>query len=162
MFGKYIEVFYYAVLLMMGNDIAPQTVTQTVYSSLMAIFGSLYGAFLFGNMATLMDSMNRTQRILDKKNNFSEDLMKTLKLPEKLVIKVKKDRSVKQDQEVLAEDQGTFFELLSPNLKMNIKSCMYSKLLKDVPLLKRFDNLCISFLLEHLTEMRFIENDILI
>ena len=58
MFGKYIEVFYYAVLLMMGNDIAPQTVTQTVYSSLMAIFGSLYGAFLFGNMATLMDSMN--------------------------------------------------------------------------------------------------------
>jgi len=55
---QYSYVFYYAILLLVGNESAPVTMGQTIFSSLIVIMGSIITAFIFGNMAALMAAMN--------------------------------------------------------------------------------------------------------
>jgi len=52
-------VFYYAILLIVGNESAPRTTAQTVYSSLVVMLGAIVTAFIFGNMAALMATINK-------------------------------------------------------------------------------------------------------
>lgn len=56
---QYTVVFYYAILLIVGNESAPQTTYQTVFSSLVVIMGAIVTAFIFGNMAALMATINK-------------------------------------------------------------------------------------------------------
>jgi hypothetical protein len=59
---KYSTVFYYAILLLVGNEGAPVTTAQTLFASLVIIMGSITTAFIFGNMAALMAAMNQKDR----------------------------------------------------------------------------------------------------
>ena len=58
LWSKYSVVFYYAMLLLVGNEVAPVNTPQTVYSSAIVIIGSITMAFIFGNMAALMAELN--------------------------------------------------------------------------------------------------------
>lgn len=55
---RYSTVFYYAILLLVGNEAAPTTLGQTIFASMVVIMGSITTAFIFGNMAALMAAMN--------------------------------------------------------------------------------------------------------
>jgi len=63
---KYLIVCYYSLLLLVGNDIYPKNLAQTVFSSMVLICGSLIFSFIFGNITAVMSSMNK------KQNRFSE------------------------------------------------------------------------------------------
>ena len=52
-------VFYYSILLIVGGEIAPISVWQTVIASLVIIIGSIVTAFIFGNMAAIMATINK-------------------------------------------------------------------------------------------------------
>jgi hypothetical protein len=56
-FGKYIVVFYYAILLLVGNEAAPTTTIQTLFASMIVIMGAIVTAFIFGNIAALVAQM---------------------------------------------------------------------------------------------------------
>ena len=58
-FKQYTVVFYYAILLIVGNESGPTTTLQTVFSSLVVITGAIVTAFIFGNMAALMATINK-------------------------------------------------------------------------------------------------------
>ena len=51
--------YYYALLLILGSESAPMGDIQTLYSSIIVIMGSIVTAFIFGNMAALMATMNK-------------------------------------------------------------------------------------------------------
>ena len=51
---------------MVGNELAPRSNLQTVFATIVVISGALLSAFIFGNMASLMSTMNR------KSNHFDE------------------------------------------------------------------------------------------
>jgi hypothetical protein len=52
---KYVTVFYYSILTMVGNEISPRSSTQTIVSIFIIITGAIVSAFIFGNMAALME-----------------------------------------------------------------------------------------------------------
>ena len=56
---QYSIVFYYAILLILGNDIAPVTLGETIFGSIVMILGAIVTAFIFGNMAALMATINK-------------------------------------------------------------------------------------------------------
>ena len=56
---QYAVVYYYAILLLIGSEIYPQNQVQTIFSAFVVIFGSILIAFIFGNMAALMASVNK-------------------------------------------------------------------------------------------------------
>lgn len=65
---KYTIVFYYMILLVVGNDCSPVTFGETVFASLVMVIGAVVTAFIFGNMAALMASINK------KESYFQEQL----------------------------------------------------------------------------------------
>ncbi len=56
---KYFVVFYYAILTMTGNEVLPMNMLQTVIASIIIIIGAIVSAFIFGNMAAIMASINK-------------------------------------------------------------------------------------------------------
>jgi len=79
---KYATVFYYAILTMVGNEISPRTPTQTVVSSLIIITGAIVSAFIFGNMAALMATMNKKNTMFDEQLDLVNTTMRRMKLDE--------------------------------------------------------------------------------
>ena len=82
MWEQYSVVFYYAILLITGNESAPITNLQTVYSSLVIIMGAIVTAFIFGNMAALMATMNKRDSYLQEQMDLVSSTMRSIKLPE--------------------------------------------------------------------------------
>jgi hypothetical protein len=56
---QYSIVFYYAILLLLGNEIVPTQTLQTAFASSIVILGAITTAFIFGNMAALMAAINQ-------------------------------------------------------------------------------------------------------
>ena len=62
---KYSKCVYHSILLIIGNEIAPVNNTQTLVASLVVVCGSLFCAFIFGNMASLLSAMNKKEEIFN-------------------------------------------------------------------------------------------------
>ena len=61
--SRYATVFYYAVLAVVGNDLCPRGTAQTFVSVIFILIGAITCAFIFGNMAALMNQMNSKSTI---------------------------------------------------------------------------------------------------
>ena len=64
--SKYLTVFYYAILAVVGNDLCPRGTLQTIVSIIFILIGAITCAFIFGNMAALMNQMNSKSTIADE------------------------------------------------------------------------------------------------
>ncbi len=85
---QYSVVFYYAILLIVGNEAAPRNVYQTIFSSLVVIMGAIVTAFIFGNMAALMANINKKDSTFQETLDLVTTTMRNIKLPEQLQDKV--------------------------------------------------------------------------
>jgi hypothetical protein len=56
---KFSTAYYYGTLLLVGDDIAPKSIPETIFCSLIIIIGAIVSAFIFGNMAAIMLEMGR-------------------------------------------------------------------------------------------------------
>jgi hypothetical protein len=56
---QYIVVIYYGILLIVGNESAPISRDQIIFSSVIVIMGAIVMAFIFGNMAALITAINK-------------------------------------------------------------------------------------------------------
>ena len=57
--GQYITCFYYAILLIVGNEIAPTTPAFTAFAAIVIIMGSIVTGFIFGSMAEVISVVNK-------------------------------------------------------------------------------------------------------
>jgi hypothetical protein len=54
---QYMVVFYYSLVMLMGNENFPRTFAEEVFVSLAIITGAFLMAFIFGNITALMASL---------------------------------------------------------------------------------------------------------
>lgn len=54
-------MFYYGLMLIVGNEMAPKNTYQTILFLYIIIIGSLVMAFIFGSIAAAMSSMGKQQ-----------------------------------------------------------------------------------------------------
>lgn len=80
MFMQYVTMFYYAILTLMGNDLCPRTTAQTLVSTLFILIGAVVSAFIFGNMAALMNQMNSKSTVADEQLDLSQNTMRSIRL----------------------------------------------------------------------------------
>ena len=81
---QYVIVFYYSMLTMLGNDISPRTRGQAFACSMIIIMGAIVAAFIFGNMAALMATMNKKATLFDEQMDLVNSTMRQMKLPVEL------------------------------------------------------------------------------
>jgi len=114
---KYATVFYYSVLMMVGNEISPRTSFQTFFSSMIIITGAVVSAFIFGNMAALMATINKKSTHFDEQLDFVNTIMRQMKLPEGMQDEVVNFMFHVQNSPEIHQDLDTFFTILNDPLK---------------------------------------------
>ena len=156
--SKYSIVFYYAILTMVGNDIAPVNNIQTVYATFVVISGALLSAFIFGNIAALMATMNRGTNFYD----LSAVTMKSMRIPDEIQDDVYSYLLAIQDTPYLQQDIERFFSILSDPLRKQINAQLYLPMLKKINLLKHADSTEFAFFLSHMKLCLFLPNELII
>lgn len=162
MLKKYAIVFYYAILTMVGNEIAPRNNLQTVFATFVVISGALLSAFIFGNIAALMATMNRRTNYFDTLMDLSAGTMKSIRLPSNLQDDVYSYLLTIQDTPYLQQDIERFFAILSDPLKKQINAQLYLPMLKKITLLKHADSTEFAFFLSHMHLCLFLPNELII
>jgi len=72
------------MLTMVGNELAPRNNLQTIFATIVVISGALLSAFIFGNMAALMATMNRKTNRFDEILDLVSTMMRSMNLPDKV------------------------------------------------------------------------------
>lgn len=143
---------------MVGNDIAPTNNIQTVYATFVVISGALLSAFIFGNIAALMATMNRGTNYYD----LSAVTMKSMRVPDNIQDDVYSYLLAIQDTPYLQQDIERFFSILSDPLRKQINAQLYLPMLKKINLLKHADSTEFAFFLSHMKLCLFLPNELII
>lgn len=156
---QYTVVFYYAILLIVGNESAPKTMEQTIFSSLVVIMGAIVTAFIFGNMAALMATINKKDSHFQEQLDFVSTTMRSIKLPEEIQNQVIEYLMHCQESPDVQQDIEKFFEILSPSLKNMILNHMYNKIISEIDVFNDSTEIEKGFIVNNLKTMLFLVDD---
>lgn len=86
---KFFITFYTSILALCGNDIDPASLFQIFFSALLLLFGAILQATMFGQVASIVQSITRKSCGFQEKLDTANTTMRNLKLTEKMQTKVR-------------------------------------------------------------------------
>jgi hypothetical protein len=159
---RYLTVFYYAILTMVGNDLYPRNSEQTLISAFFIIVGAVVSAFIFGNMAAIMATMNKKSTHFDEQLDLVNATMRQMKLPEDMQEQVVKFMLHVQSSPDLHQDLDRFFSILNEPLRKQILYHLHAPLIKKVKIMQECSSVEQSFFVCNLKPVLFLPGDIII
>ena len=103
-----------------GNDVGPRSDVQLVFVTLMLLGAAIINANIFGNIAVLIQSLNRKAAVFQEKMEYASETMKNLKIPEDIQDEVKSYLTYTQSTLDHQKDLDVFLNMLSPSLKHQV------------------------------------------
>lgn len=79
---QYTVCFYNAVLMLNGGETGPRNLTQLQSLSVILLVGALINATIFGNMAVVVQNLNKKSSEFLKKMDTANTAMKNMDLPD--------------------------------------------------------------------------------
>ena len=116
-FHKYWSSLYHAMLTLGGNDIGPRGSFQLAWITTLLFAGSIINASIFGNIAVLLQQLNRKSTKFQEKVENANAAMKNLSVPEKIQEDVHKYLDYTQSTSDHQEELNKFLNLISPSLR---------------------------------------------
>jgi CRP-like cAMP-binding protein len=157
-FFQYTTSLYHAVLMLGGNDIGPRGEFQLWFVLTTLILGAIINANIFGNMAVLLQALNRKAATFQEKLETANETMKNLKIPEKIQDDVKSYLTYTQSTLDHQNELDKFFKMLSPSLTKQISNHINLDALNRNPLLSGNQEV-ITFILSDLTTKLYFPED---
>ena len=84
MWLKYWISFYYAVFMLLGEEISPRNTLEAATSGFLLLIGAVLTAVMFGTMTVLMSSLNRKRTTFQETLDVANTTMKNMKLSTEL------------------------------------------------------------------------------
>lgn len=78
---KYWNSMYHAVMLFGGNEMAPRSTFEIYFASAVMLFSAMVNANIFGQMAVLVQDMNKKTSKFQEQFDTANTAMKNLRLP---------------------------------------------------------------------------------
>ena len=116
-FYKYAVSVYQALLVLTGNDITPKGLFQVIVVSVMLFAGSIINANIFGNLAVLLQQLNRKSNEFQEKVDNANSAMKNLAIPEDIQESVQKYLDYTQSTCDHQRELDRFLKMISPSLR---------------------------------------------
>ena len=116
---------YHAVLMLGGNDIGPRGEFQLFFVTIMLLLAAIINANIFGNMAVLIQALNRKVANFQEKMEYASETMKNMKLPEHIQDDVKSYLTYTQTTLDHQKDLDTFLNMLSPSLRQEVSKHIF-------------------------------------
>lgn len=117
---KYAMSIYHAVLMLSSGDIGPRNTFQAFFVTIMLVLAAIINAAIFGNMAVLLQSLNRKTTKFQEKMEYATETMKTIEISNELQDEVKTYLSYAHSRQDYQEDYDKFINILSPSLKQKV------------------------------------------
>ena len=75
-------MFYYGLIMMVGNEMAPVDFSQYIFVSLTVLLGSLFMAWIFGSIAATISSINTNETKFADMVDYVQQAMVHIKIKE--------------------------------------------------------------------------------
>ena len=105
------------MLLLSGNDVGPRGDFQVAVSTTCIVIGAIINANIFGNMAVLLQGINRKAARFQEKLDTANTAMKNMKIPENLQRRVQNYIMSTESTLSIQMELQAFLDILSPSLK---------------------------------------------
>ena len=161
--NSYLQSSYWAVLLLLGNDVYPFNKETMVLSVIMLLIGSFLYAAVFGIVAALMNALQARDLVFRNKIDSINDIIRYLNMPEELGERV---RQYYEYVWIRYRDLDTgldeFTRALPPSLRDEVLLFMHSELLRKVPLFKSVEPIVVLEVVRHMKTVLALPGDIVI
>ena len=124
--SQYFTSMYYTVLMLAGNDMMPQGDIEITFATIFSLCASIVNATIFGNIAVILQQMNRKQASFHEKVENATSTMRNMSIPENiqnsvLSYLISTQQTLDQQQEF-----DNFLKLLSPSLRFEVTKYIFS------------------------------------
>ncbi len=160
-FTQYSVSIYYSLLMLVGENISPNTTTEMVVVSTCMIVGAIFYANLFGQVSLLVTNFNRTSSRFKEKMDIVNENMRTLQLPDELRVRVNHYYEYKWNRNRCL-DHGLFLRGLSKALASEVSLHCYRELIAECPMFKDAGGDCIVALVNILITRFYLPGDYII
>jgi hypothetical protein len=121
--------FYFSVMMLNGNEVGPRDFTQYVFVSSLLVIGAMLNANIFGNMAVLLQELNKKASRFREKMDTAKTAMKNMGLPSTLQNKVINYLLYTQGNLDKQREFRIMNSLISPSLKMEVIRTIFSQII---------------------------------
>ena len=126
-FFQYLTSLYYSVLMLAGNDMAPQGYSQLIFTTVFILAASIINASIFGNMAVILQLINRRNSSFHEKVESATSTMRNMSIPEGLQNKVQAYLISTQTTLDQQKEFDDFLKLLSPSLRSEVTKHIFQE-----------------------------------
>jgi CRP-like cAMP-binding protein len=158
---RYWTSLYHAILLLGGNDIGPRGSIQLAFISSLLFASAIINANIFGNIAILLQQLNRKATNFQEKVENAHSAMKTLAIPESIQEQVRKYLDYTQSTSDHQQELNHFLALISPSLKELVIKHISLQAIKKNSVLKKYPEI-LNLVLPELTILLFTPEDTII
>jgi potassium voltage-gated channel Eag-related subfamily H protein 7 len=132
---KYIDAFYFAIMVTTANDVNPTNGTEKIFTSIMLILGILINASIIGSAANLLSNLDKAEIARKNQLDSINEYLRFKKVPLQLQDKIRRyyeyvlsSRMIDPTENLLAD--------LPDRLKLSLKLNLHNEFMKKVPLFK--------------------------
>ena len=123
--------------MLTGNDIGPRNEYQLIMLSAALGMGAIINANIIGELAVILNKLNRKTASFQSKLDTANDAMRHLNIPEKLQVEITGfltySKSLLESQEELKE----FLFMISPSQRQKVLKHMFTASLMSNPIFQR-------------------------
>jgi len=136
-YSRYIAAYYYALLLLQGEDIGPRSSNEKLYSTFAMLGGSILVAIIFGNVSILISNLSASSSAYHGKMEKLFNIMSHLDLPGPL-----RKRVVRYYEQIWSQYRSLdghirmFVPELNSSLRAEVYIYMRTNLILSVPFLR--------------------------
>ena len=157
-FYQYLVSLYYSVLMLAGNDMAPQGYGQIIFATIFLLAASIINANIFGNMAVILQQINRKQSSFHEKVENATITMRNMSIPENLQNRVQAYLIMTQSTLDQQKEFDSFLKLLSPSLRNEVTKHIFQESILWNPIFESRIEI-LDMILYDLTVMLFLPED---
>ena len=160
-FMQYCSSAYHAVLMLGGNDIGPRGEFQLIFVSGILLIGAIINSIIFGNMAVVLQSLNRKSTVFQEKLEKANEAMENLKMPDFIREEVEFYLSYTQSGLDHQKELDAFLLMLSPSLKKKVSAYIFKDAIFANPVFKDQDEVMKLLLLDLQVRLFLPEDEII-
>lgn len=142
-----------------GNEIGPRKVISLIFVSFVLILGAMVNANIFGNMAVIIQEMNKKAHRFQEKIDIANTAMKNLKIKKDLQQKVINYLLYTQSNKDQQSELEKFKEMISPSLQIEVTKFIFIDIIKMNSILRDSPEKMVDFVLQNINTILFMPED---
>jgi hypothetical protein len=122
-FKQYLSMCYHAIMVFGLNEVAPVAPIEIIVVICMMIVSAMANAYIFGEMAVLVQEMDKKDIEFQESLDNANTAMHSLEIPEKIQDDIREYLMSVNEYKTQQNEMKDFMESISPSLKANV--CKY-------------------------------------